>query len=921
MRPKLRPQKIPYIFIKLLKFIDIMAKHSSAAGAMRQSFEAQRITRICLIIFVIMALSPQIDAAQKPASVVILPFEVFSEKDLSYLQSEIPSALKKSLEQAGARVLLLDPLSEPEWRKRTTNIEELKKLGLQTGADYVLWGSLTWIGQQFSLDLKLFEPLSERRPRPFMAEGRGIENLPSTVDKLAQDLGLTILKRQKILSIEVSGNQRIEADAVKRVVKTQPGDIYNLKNLSADLKAIYAMGYFDDVQVVTETQPEGKIVTFKIKEKPTLRSTRFSGIRWAFDEEEVEEVITAKRGSILNINVIQTDIDRIIELYKGDNYHNVKVDYKIYERKDNQADLEYIIEEGEKFQIEKIQFEGNKAFSDKELKKQMTTSEANILSWFTSAGDLNEDNLDQDAARLASFYKNNGYMQARVGEPQARFEGNEIEITIKIDEGPQFKVGKVDLTGDLLVSKEELLESLKITQEEFYNRETLRNDVLKLTDLYSNEGYAYADVAPRVNEDSEKRTVDITFDIQKGKQVYFEEIIISGNTKTRDKVIRRELRVYEQELFSSLRLKRSVRNLYRLDFFEDVKVDTSKGSADDKMVLKIGVTEKSTGSFSFGAGYGNQENLYGVASIAERNLFGRGQRLELKATVGAKTHNVDLTFTEPYIYDIPLRGTLKIYNWQYNYDTYDKVSNGASIALSYPLLDFTRGGISYIYDLANISNISSDAPQSIKDLKGENLKSSVYPTLRYDSRNSTFVPTQGSSHELSHEFAGLGGNIGFMKYIAESAWYFPLFWEFVLAPHAKGGYVNKTKDKKLPDYEKFYLGGIGSLRGFERDDLAPKDSNGDAIGGDKFVQFNLDLTFPLLKEQGMYAGLFFDTGRVYGDNEKIEFKPGDLRQSAGLGIRWMSPIGPIRLEYGFILDKEDSDHGPGNWEFSMASAF
>jgi outer membrane protein insertion porin family len=797
----------------------------------------------------------------------------------------------------------------------------LKKLGLQTGADYVLWGSLTWIGQQFSLDLKLFEPLSEMRPRPFMAEGRGIENLPSTVDKLARDLSLTILKRQKILSIEVSGNQRIEADAVKRVVKTQPGDIYNLKNLSVDLKAIYAMGYFDDVQVVTETQPEGIMVTFKIKEKPTLRSTRFSGIRWAFDEEEVEEVITAKRGSILNINVIQNDMDRIIELYKEDNYHNVKVDYKIYELKGNQADLEYIIDEGEKFQIEKIQFEGNKAFSDKKLKKQMSTAEENILSWFTSAGDLNEDNLEQDVARLASFYKNNGYMQARVGEPQVKFEGNEIEITIKIDEGPQFKVGKVDLTGDLLIPEEELLESLKITQEEFYNRETLRNDVLKLTDLYSNEGYAYADVAPKVNENAEKRIVDITFDIQKGKQVYFEEIIISGNTKTRDKVIRRELRVYEQEIFSSQRLKRSIRNLYRLDFFGDVKVDTSKGSADDKMVLKIGVTEKSTGSFSFGAGYGNEEQLYGIASIAERNLFGRGQTLKLQGTVGSKTQNVDLSFTEPYLYDIPLSATLKVYNWKYKFNTYHKDSYGARAALSYPLLDFTRGGISYVYDLADISNISNDAPQSIKDLKGENIKSSVNPTLSYDSRNRTFVPSQGSRHVLSFEFAGLGGDIGFMKYTAETAWYFPLFWEFVLAPHAKGGYVNKTKDKKLPDYEKFYLGGMGSLRGFERDDLAPQDSDGNAIGGDKFVQFNLDLTFPLLKEQGVYGGLFFDTGRVYGDNEKIELKPGDLRQSAGLGLRWLSPMGPIRIEYGFILDQEDSDHGPGNWEFSMASGW
>ncbi|MEJ2728793.1 MAG: outer membrane protein assembly factor BamA [Deltaproteobacteria bacterium] len=847
-----------------------MVKHHSAAGAMWKLLKAQKIRIICLIVVASMGLSLQIAVAQQSASVVILPFEIFSEKDMSYLQTEIPSALKKSLEQAGARVLLINPLSEPDWRKRTANIEELRQLGLQTGADYVLWGSLTWIGQQFSLDLKLFEPLSEKQPRPFVAEGQGIENLSPAVDKIARDLRLTILKQQKILAVEVSGNQRIEADAIKRVIKTQPGDIYNLKNLSADLKAIYAMGYFDDILIETEARPDGIIVIFKVKEKPTIRSVRFSGLGVAYDKEEVEEVVTAKKGSILNINVIQNDIDRITELYKEKNYHNVKVTYKIHDYKENQADLEYIIDEGEKFRIEKIQFEGNRAFSDKELKKQMTTSETNIFHWFTGAGDLNEDNLKQDATRLASFYKNNGYMEARVGEPIVKFEGNKIEITIKIEEGPRFKVGKIDLTGDLLLPKEELLASLKITQEEFYNRETLRNDVLKLTDLYANEGYAYADVAPKVNENFEKQIVDITLDIQKGELVYFEKIIISGNTKTRDKVIRRELRVYEQELFSSERLKRSIRNLYHLDFFEDVKVSTSKGSSADEMILKIDVTEKSTGAFSFGAGYGNVEKVYGMVSIAERNLFGRGQRLELKGTLGGKSQNIDLSFTEPYIYDIPLSGTIHLYNWQYDYDEYDKYSLGSSFSLSYPLLDFTRGSVAYDYEVANITNISGDAPDSIKELKGENIKSSITTALRYDSRNDTFMPTKGSSHSVSYEFAG---------------------------------------------------GGIGSLRGFKRDDLAPKDKKGNSVGGDKYVQFNLDLFFPLLKEQGVYGDLFFDTGKVYGDNEKIELDPGDLRQSAGLGILWKSPLGPIRLEYGFILDREKSDHGIGNWEFSMASAF
>jgi outer membrane protein insertion porin family len=236
-------------------------------------------------------------------------------------------------------------------------------------------------------------------------------------------------------------------------------------------------------------------------------------------------------------------------------------------------------------------------------------------------------------------------------------------------------------------------------------------------------------------------------------------------------------------------------------------------------------------------------------------------------------------------------------------------------------MDYTRGSLGYIYDWAKITNAQETAPDSIKELQGENVKSSITSMLSFDSRDNTFVPTTGSRHSVSYEFAGLGGDIGFMKYIGKTSWYHPLFWEFVLAPHAEGGYVNKTKEKKLPDYEKFYMGGIGSMRGFDRDDLAPKDADGNSIGGDKYVQFNLDLTFPLLKEQGVFGSLFFDTGKVYGDEEKIELDPGDLRQSAGLGFRWMSPMGPIRLEYGWILDPQDNDGASGKFEFSMASAF
>jgi outer membrane protein insertion porin family len=877
--------------------------------------------KLCLMGIAVLVLFLIPANSQQPVNIVILPFEVFAQKDLSYLQSEIPSALKKTLEQAGARVLVLDAVSEPQWRQRTANLDELKKLGQQSGADYIVWGSLTWIDQQFSLDLKLFESLAAKEPGFFTAEGSGVENLPSAVEKLAQSLNFKIFKRKQVLAIDIEGNQRIETDAIKRVIKSRPGDTYNLQSISEDLKAIFAMGYFDDIQVEAETLPDGNKITFKLKEKPTLRNVRIKGNQWVFDTDEIKEVVTSKRGAILNINTIQNDIDRIEELYKEKNYHNVKVNYKIYEHKDNQADLEFNIEEGDKFKITKIQFEGNRAYSDKELKKQLATSEENILSWFTEAGELKEADLEQDVTRLRAFYHDSGYIQAQVGEPQVEFKGNDIIISFKVEEGSQFKVGKVAITGDLILTEEQLLKDLKITQEEFYNRQVLRNDVLTLTDLYANEGYAYADIVPAVKTIPESLQVDITFNVEKGKPVYYEEIIISGNTKTRDKVIRRQLRVYEQELTSASRLKRSVANLERLDYFENVKVDTAKGNADDKMVLKMNVTEKSTGAFSFGAGYGNVESVFGMAQIAERNLFGRGQTLSLQGVLGAKTQKAILSFTEPYIYDIPLSGTVKLYRWLYSYNTYDRDSTGSSVGLSYPVFDYTRLSSTYTYDISDISNIDDNASNSVKDLKGENIKSSILTGLKYDSRNNAFLPRRGSTHGISFEYAGIGGTIGFTKYIAETAWVIPLFWEVRAIAHAEGGYVVQSKDKKLPDFEKFYMGGIGSLRGFERDDLAPTDDDGNTVGGDKYVQFNFEVVFPLFKEVGIHGLVFFDTGAVYGENVNMELDPASLRQSAGAGIRWVSPVGPLDIEYGYILDQKDSDHGPGQFEFTMTSSF
>lgn len=873
------------------------------------------LRRLCLIIIAMLCFFPNTVHSSETLRVLVLPFEIHSVKDFSYMQTQISDMIKKDLKQEG--VVILEPGIIPDFagEKHTETIEEIRNLGVKNGADYVVWGSLTWIGQKFILVAKMLESFGEGSVGVFVKEGKGLEKMPGTVKQLVRDMSLKLFKREKVAKVLITGNKRIEGDAIKEVIKTKPGDVYIAQSLSQDLKAVYSMGYFEDIRIEAEESTQGKVIIFRVKEKANIRIIRFQGNK-LYKDDEIKENLSIRTGSILNILKVRGNIKRIEELYKEKNYHNIKVTYTIHQLENNQADLEFVIQEGEKVLIRHIIFEGNTAYKDKNLKKMIQTSEKGFFSWMTSSGVLNREDLEQDIAKLSAFYYNNGYIQARIAEPQIEYREDGIYITIKISEGSRFKVSKVDITGDLILSEEELKKNLKITKETFYNREIVRNDVLALTDIYSDEGYAHAEVSPVIDKNFDELTVNIAYVVAKHNQVYFENIIIGGNTKTRDKVIRRELKVYEQELFNGKGLKRSVRNLYRLDYFEDIKVNTVKGSAEDKMILKIDVTEKPTGTFSFGAGYSTTENVFGMASISQNNLFGRGQILSLDAQLGGTTTLYRLNFTEPWLFDIPLSARLDLYDWETDYDTYDKNSQGGGVRFSYPVYDFVRAYIGYNYEDADITNIDENASESIKDLEGRNTTSSITTSLVYDSRNRRFNPTGGSRHSISVEYAGLGGNVAFTKYLGETGWYIPVFKDIVTFLHGEIGYVQENSGGTLPDYERFYLGGLNSLRGYDWRDVYVLDENGDEIGGDKYIQFNVELLIPLLKEQGVVGLLFFDTGNVYNDGESIEL--GNLRQTAGFGFRWFSPMGPIRLERGYIIDDEGSG---AQWEFGMGTSF
>ena len=859
--------------------------------------------------------------AAAAVKVLVLPFDIYAQEDLAYLKTEIPRTITNDLKQEDIEIIEIEALaglSDKISAERGKGVGGIRNIGMFSGADYIVWGSLTRIGQKFSVDAKLLEVIGSVPPNTYFVEGTGIENLLLKVKQLAARLTLKFFKREIIADIQIKGQNRIEADAIKRKIKTRAGDVYLLKRLTEDLKAVYSMGYFDDIRIETEKGPKGKIIIFTVKEKPTIRAIRIKG-NAIIDDKKIKENLTIKTGSILNIYKIQKNIGRIEALYKEKHYHNIQVEHKTKPRPKNQADLEFIITEGKKTHIKKIQFVGNRTVKSRKLKKLMTTSEKGLFSFFTSSGELKKENLSKDTDKITAYYHNNGYIQAKVGEPQIEFKDHWITITIKVEEGKRFKVGTVALEGDLIRTAEELKQRLKITQEAFYNREIVRKDLLMLSDLYADEGYARAGISPKVDQDTEAQRVNITFMIEKGPAVYFEKILISGNTSTRDKVIRRELKIYEQELFSGSRLKRGMRNLYRLNYFQDIKVDTRKGSADDKMILKIEVEEKPTGAFSFGGGYSTVDNFFLTVALEKRNFLGRGQTVAVKGTLGGRSSRFTLSFTEPWLFDIPLSAGADLYNQTFDYDAYDKDSVGAKIRFGYPLHDFVRLYLSYGYDISDVHDIESYASSQIKDIEGENATSKVSTTLRYDSRDLIFNATEGSDHRVTVQYAGLGGDFAYTKVEADTGWYFPLWGDTIGFIHAKTGYVTENSGGKLPDFERFYLGGMNSIRGYGWHDISTKDADGADIGGEKMVQFNIEYQVPLFKEAGIVGVIFYDTGNVYGVDEDIELS--QMHESTGAGIRWYSPVGPIRLEYGYRLNEKAKDGRGGRWEFSMGMSF
>ncbi|MCX5821850.1 MAG: outer membrane protein assembly factor BamA, partial [Deltaproteobacteria bacterium] len=673
------------------------------------------------------------------------------------------------------------------------------------------------------------------------------------------------------------------------------------------------MGYFDDVSAEVTDVAEGKVIAFVVEEKPLITEIRIQGNK-AVKKDDIEGAMSVRNRQTVNPEKLKTDMEKIKALYDGKGFYNAEIRYEIEKAGERDVRIVVSIVENEKLFIRNISFEGNRTFTTKELKNMITTNEWGIFHFFTDSGLLKKDQLKQDVGKLNAFYLNNGFINAQIGEPVITYERNGINIKIPVSEGKQFRVGKVAITGDeLMTPRADLLAKLQIRKKDFYDREAIMKDMDYLTQVCNDEGYASADVAPRTEPEEKTQTVDITYEINKAKLVYFNRINITGNNKTRDKVIRRQLSVVEGALYSRTKLKNSYMALNQLRYFEEIDFESAKGPDETLTDVNIRVKEKATGMFSIGAGYSALDHAVISAQVSQQNLFGRGQTLSLKASVGSSSQLYDISFTEPWLFDMPLWSKFDIWNLYREYDTYNLDSKGFGATFGYSLYRYVTGYVGYRLSQDNVKDILDIASYYTKKQAGQTMSSGVTFTLTRDSTDDAMFPSTGSRNSASVEYTGgpFMGDVSYTRYGVSSAWFFPLPLDTVIGVRGRAGMISGNEGKEVPIYERYYLGGISSLRGLRS--VGPTDpATGEVIGGLTMLNFNADYVFPLIKNAGLKGVLFFDTGNSWESGYHIN----DMRRTTGVGIRWYSPIGPLRLEWGYVLDRKE-DEDPSRWEFTI----
>jgi len=759
---------------------------------------------------------------------------------------------------------------------------------------------------------------------PVAAQSTGT---PSAAVGRAGALSSTLVK-----SIEVKGNKTISITTILAKIKTRVGQEYLQSVISDDLKRLYNTGYFSDVRVDRESFEGGFRVIIYLDEKPIVEEITFTKTRF-IKSRVLSKKIKIQEGKFLDNKLLKDDVNTIKELYaqKGLTLAEIDVETSLDEAT-GKATLHFIIKEGYKVKIKRIFIDGNQNFKDKKIFRIIKTRR----KAFFRSGYMKEDSLDEDMERIISFYEQQGFIDATVEHSVETLKKGFVNIHIVIREGKQYFVGKIEFTDNEILSRAELLSVMtEIKERGVFSREKLTVDLANIRTLYFDRGYIFASLDESTSLDQLTGQVEVKINIREGGLAYINRVDIQGNTRTRDIVIRRELRLEPGDRFDGGKLRRSRERLNNLGYFEDVGFDIKDTDSFDKKDLVIQVKETKTGSFSFGGGFSTVDQVVGFIEIEQRNFdftswptfTGGGQRLRLRAETGSTRNNLLLSFTEPWIFDHPVSGGFDISRTERSKErdvgyAYDEEKVGGNVRLGKQFSEYLSGGVSYKFEEVTIENLDADVSADLAAEAGTNSVSAIGFTATRDSTDSVFSPTKGLVLSAGADVAGsaLGGDKEFYRLQARGNYYVPLKFKSVLELRLRAGFVDAYGDSsKVPIFERFFAGGARSIRGYDERKVGPLDSStNDPIGGEGLFTANVEYTIPVIEFVKLAA--FFDTGNVWAEVE--DFGTDDFKSGAGLGLRVKTPIGPINLDYGYPLSEELGEDGrSGKFYFSVSRGF
>lgn len=727
-----------------------------------------------------------------------------------------------------------------------------------------------------------------------------------------------------ITSVQITGNVRAELETVRSYLQLKEGQPYDPAAADRSLKALFATGLFSDVTM----DMQGSVLVVKLTENPIINRVAFEGNK-KIEDDKLRDEVQSKPRQVFTKARVQSDVERILTIYRRGGRYNAVVEPKIVKLEQGRVDLIFEINEGDVTGIKRISFVGNEHFSDGTLRGKIRTVESAWYRFLSSDDRFDPDRLNLDRELLRKFYLSEGYADFRVTSSVAELSPDRdgFFITFTINEGERYKFGKVEISTRFQGLDPDTLKGfLTMSEGEWYDADQVEKTVTAITDAVGNLGYAFVEVRPNLRRNKQDLTVDLNFDIQEGPRVYVERINISGNTRTLDKVIRREFRLAEGDAFSTAKLKRSQQRLKNLGFFQKADITPQPGSTPDKTNLDVVVTEQSTGEISFGAGYSTTGGILGDISIQERNLLGKGQNVRLGVSLGTLSTLINLSFTEPYFLDRAVAAGFDVFrtsNDRQNIASYSDSSLGFALRAGWSYTEHTSQSVRYTLKQGSIYNVQPWASPIIQSQAGTFVSSEIAETLAWDTRDTRLNTSKGWLLRNAWAVGGLGGTEYYVRSTVDAVIYQQLLEDFVVSVGGSAGFTQPFNNTTLRLTNRFFVGG-DNLRGFAVGGIGPRDSNTtDALGGKYFYTGTAEASFPLgfPKEIGVTGKAFVDVGSLWGASETTNvLDDASMRIGTGIGVQWVSPFGPIRVDYAIPVQQQPYDRTQ-NLRFGFGTRF